>query len=160
ARGGPAGGARRGRGTLDASSVIGLSAPFVAARQMLERVAPTEATVLLHGESGAGKELFANALHRLSGRRDGPFVAVNCAAIPEGLIGAGRFGVERGAFTGATATRHGRFERATGGTLFLDEVAALTAAAQGKLLRALQGREIERVGGTRAIRVDVRVVAA
>jgi len=155
------GGPRRGaRPAADGSSVIGLSAPFVAARQMLERVAPTEATVLLHGESGVGKELFANTLHRLSARRDGPFVAVNCAAIPEGLIESELFGVERGAFTGATATRPGRFERASGGTLFLDEVAAMTSAAQGKLLRALQEREIERVGGVRALRVDVRVVAA
>jgi len=144
----------------DATSVIGLSAPFVAARHMLERVAPTEATVLLHGETGVGKELFANTLHHLSARRGGPFVAVNCAAIPDGLIEAELFGVERGAFTGATATRPGRFERASGGTLFLDEVAAMTSVAQGKLLRALQEREIERVGGTHAIRVDVRVIAA
>ena len=160
ARSAAAAGARRGRAAPDASSVIGLSAPFVAARQMLERVAPTEATVLLYGESGAGKELFASTLHRLSARRGGPFVAVNCAAIPEGLIEAELFGVERGAFTGATSSRPGRFERAGGGTLFLDEVAAMTPAAQGKLLRALQEREIERVGGVRAIRVDVRVVAA
>lgn len=145
---------------LEDPELIGLSAPFVAARQLLERVAPTEATVLLHGESGAGKELFANTLHRLSARRAGPFVAVNCAAIPEGLIEAELFGAERGAFTGAIASRAGRFERASDGTLFLDEVSAMTPAAQAKLLRALQEREIERVGGTRAIRMDVRVVAA
>jgi two-component system response regulator HydG len=115
---------------------------------------------LLRGESGVGKELFATSLHQLSPRRDKPFVAVNCAAIPEDLVEAELFGVERGAFTGATASRPGRFERADGGTLFLDEIGLMSMTAQAKLLRALQEQEIERVGGTRGIRVDVRVVAA
>ncbi|WP_126227672.1 sigma-54-dependent Fis family transcriptional regulator [Burkholderia ambifaria] len=155
------GGARAVADETDGGSpVVGLSAPFIAARQMLERVAPTEATVLLRGESGSGKELFASTLHRLSERHNGPFVAVNCAAIPDNLVESELFGVERGAFTGATVARPGRFERADGGTLFLDEIASMSAAAQGKLLRALQEREIERVGGTRGIAVNVRVVAA
>jgi transcriptional regulator with GAF, ATPase, and Fis domain len=123
-------------------------------------VAPTAATVLFTGESGVGKEKFASMLHRIGPRRDQPFVATNCAAIPETLIESELFGVERGAYTGAVASRPGRFERANGGTLFLDEIGTLSLVAQGKLLRALQEGEIERVGGTRAIRVDVRVVAA
>jgi two-component system response regulator HydG len=141
-------------------ALIGLSSSFMAARHMLERVASTRANVLITGESGAGKELFARNLHDLSPRRDGPFVAVNCAAIPDTLVESELFGVEKGAYTGATAQRPGRFERAHGGTLFLDEIGTLTLTAQGKLLRALQEREIERVGGTRTVKVDVRVVAA
>lgn len=139
---------------------IGASASFSAASHALRRVAPTPATVLLSGESGVGKELFARELHRLSARNDGPFIALNCAAIPENLIEAELFGVERGAFTGASHSRPGRFERAQGGTLFLDEIACLSLPGQGKLLRALQEREVERVGGGQPIRVDVRVVAA
>ncbi|SDK80015.1 sigma-54-dependent Fis family transcriptional regulator [Pseudomonas indica] len=139
---------------------IGASAAFNAATHALRRVAPTPATVLISGESGAGKELFARELHRLSPRHGGPFVALNCAAIPENLIEAELFGVERGAYTGASHSRAGRFERAHGGTLFLDEIACLSLPGQGKLLRALQEREIERVGGSQAIAVDVRVVAA
>jgi transcriptional regulator with GAF, ATPase, and Fis domain len=127
---------------------------------MLRRVAPTQATVLYTGESGVGKELFAYMLHHISTRKDKPFIAVNCAAIPETLIESELFGVERGAFTGATQSRPGRFERASGGTLFLDEIGTLTLVAQGKLLRALQEGEIERVGGIRSTKVDVRVVAA
>ena len=144
----------------DRGPVIGLSASFMAARHMLERVASTRATVLLVGESGVGKELFASTLHDLSPRRDGPFVALNCAAIPDTLVESELFGVEKGAYTGAAAARPGRFERADGGTLFLDEIASLSLVAQGKLLRALQQREIERVGGVRTVKVDVRVVAA
>ncbi|NBB46801.1 AAA domain-containing protein [Rhizobium sp. CRIBSB] len=140
--------------------VVGVSASFLRARLMIEKVADTEATVLLVGESGAGKELFSQQLHRLSARSDGPFVPINCAAIPENLVESELFGVEKGAFTGATASRPGYFERASGGTLFLDEVASLAYAAQGKLLRALQERQIERVGGSRTIPVNVRVVAA
>ncbi len=128
--------------------------------QLLERVASTSVDVLLLGETGVGRELFARALHRISPRRDGPFVAVNCAALPDGLIEAELFGVERGAFTGATRSRAGRFERAHQGTLFLDEIGSLSYAAQSKLLRVLQTREIERVGGDRTQRVDVRVAAA
>jgi transcriptional regulator with GAF, ATPase, and Fis domain len=141
-------------------TLIGLSSSFMAARHMLERVAGTRASVLITGESGAGKELFAQTLHELSPRRTAPFIAVNCAAIPDTLVESELFGVEKGAYTGASAQRAGRFERAEGGTLFLDEVGTLTLTAQGKLLRALQEREIERVGGTRTIKVDVRVVAA
>ncbi|WP_101049674.1 sigma-54-dependent Fis family transcriptional regulator [Macromonas nakdongensis] len=140
--------------------LIGISSSFSAARHLIERVAPTSATVLFTGPSGAGKELFAQTLHRISPRAPAPFVALNCAAMPDTLIESELFGVERGAFTGATVSRPGRFERASGGTLFLDEIASLSFAAQGKLLRALQERRIERVGGVREIRVDVRVVAA
>jgi DNA-binding NtrC family response regulator len=143
-----------------ANTMIGLSAAFRAARHMLTRVAPTDATVLFTGESGVGKELFSKALHDLSLRKTGPFVAVNCAAIPESLIEAELFGVERGAYTGATASRPGRFERASGGTLLLDEVACLSMVAQSKLLRVLQEGETERVGGSHSIAIDVRVVAA
>ncbi|NVM79121.1 DNA-binding NtrC family response regulator [Duganella sp. SG902] len=140
--------------------MVGVSSAFNAACHMLRRVAPTEATVLFTGESGVGKEMFASMLHQISPRKERPFVAVNCAAIPETLIESELFGVERGAFTGASESRPGRFERANGGTLFLDEIATLSMVAQGKLLRALQEGEIERVGGARSIRVAVRVVAA
>ncbi|MGZ0714892.1 sigma 54-interacting transcriptional regulator [Pseudomonas palleroniana] len=147
-------------GASQAQPLVGASAAFNAAMQALQRVALTPATVLISGESGVGKEMFARQLHQLSGRRDGPFVALNCAAIPDNLIEAELFGVERGAYTGATHSRPGRFERAEGGTLFLDEITSLSLAGQSKLLRALQEREIERVGGVRGITVDVRVVAA
>ena len=139
---------------------IGASAAFNAATLALQRVAPTPATVLFSGESGVGKELFARQLHQFSPRHQAPFVALNCAAIPDNLIEAELFGVERGAYTGATHSRPGRFERAHGGTLFLDEIASLSLPGQGKLLRALQEREIERIGASQAIKVDVRVVAA
>lgn len=145
---------------VDDTRMIGASAAFTAASHSLERVAGTRASVLLTGESGVGKELFATRLHRLSDRSNGPFVAFNCAAIPDNLMESELFGVERGAFTGASHSRAGRFERAQGGTLFLDEIATLSLAGQSKLLRALQEREVERVGGSRAIQVDVRVVAA
>jgi predicted ATP-dependent protease len=144
----------------DFSKMVGISSSFRAARYMLERVASTSATVLFTGESGVGKELFSNALHALSRRAEGPFVAVNCAAIPDSLIEAELFGVERGAFTGAYTSRPGRFERASGGTLFLDEIGSMNSNAQSKLLRVLQEGEVERVGSTRSIKIDVRVVAA
>ena len=143
-----------------AEGMVGVSSAFKAACHMLSRVAPTKASVLFTGESGVGKEMFASTLHRISPRRDKPFVAVNCAAIPEALVESELFGVERGAFTGATVSRAGRFERADGGTLFLDEIGTLSLPSQGKLLRALQQGQIERVGGSRTIEVDVRVVAA
>lgn len=143
-----------------ASPLVGISSSFSAARHLIERVAPTQATVLFTGPSGAGKELFAQTLHAISPRADAPFVAINCAAIPDTLIETELFGVEKGAYTGAISARPGRFERAQGGTLFLDEIGSLSAVAQGKLLRALQERRIERVGGTKEIRVDVRVIAA
>lgn len=145
---------------IDAKELIGISAAFSTARHLIERVAPTQATVLFTGASGVGKELFSQTLHNISPRKDAPFVALNCAAIPDTLIESELFGVERGAYTGATTSRPGRFERAHGGTLFLDEIASLSFVAQGKLLRALQERVIERVGGTKTIAVNVRVVAA
>jgi len=123
-------------------------------------VAATDATVLLEGESGTGKELFARAIHTLSSRRDRPFVAINCAAIPDTLLESELFGHERGAFTGAAGRRLGKFELADGGTVFLDEIGELTAATQAKLLRVLQERSFHRVGGTSVIQVDVRIVAA
>lgn len=144
----------------DDPDLVGASPGFTVAFQLVERVAPTRVDVLFLGETGVGKELFASALHRISARRDGPFVAVNCAALPDSLVEAELFGVERGAYTGATRSRAGRFERADGGTLFLDEIGTLPYASQSKLLRVLQTREIERVGGEHLKRVDVRVIAA
>lgn len=141
-------------------TLVGASSAFNAAFHMVRRVAPTPATVLFTGESGVGKEMFARSLHRSSDRAGQPFVAINCAAIPETLIESELFGVERGAYTGAGASRPGRFERADGGTLFLDEIGTLSLVAQGKLLRALQEGEIERVGATKTLRVNVRLVAA
>ncbi len=146
--------------TPASDAMVGTSSAFNAACHQLSRVARTSATVLFTGESGVGKEKFASMLHRISPRKDQPFIAVNCAAIPETLIESELFGVERGAYTGASVSRPGRFERASGGTLFLDEIGTLSLVAQGKLLRALQEGEVERVGGTRSIPVDVRVVAA
>ena len=126
----------------------------------LHRAAATDATVLLEGESGTGKELFARALHALSPRADGPFVAINCAAIPETLLETELFGHEKGAFTGASQRKPGKFELAHRGTLFLDEIGDLPLSMQAKILRALEEKEFERVGGTTALHVDVRVVAA
>ncbi|QKZ04755.1 sigma-54-dependent Fis family transcriptional regulator [Pseudomonas eucalypticola] len=140
--------------------MVGVSAAFSVARHQIAQVAPTRATVLFSGESGVGKEVFAQCLHRLSPRARQPLVAVNCAALPESLLEAELFGAEKGAYTGATQSRTGRFERASGGTLFLDEIQALSLGAQAKLLRALQEGEIERVGGNRPIKVDLRVIAA
>ncbi|HEY6243523.1 MAG TPA: sigma-54 dependent transcriptional regulator [Pyrinomonadaceae bacterium] len=125
-----------------------------------QRVAQTEATVLLLGESGTGKELFARAVHHLSNRRDKPFVAINCAAIPETLIENELFGHERGAFTGASDRRQGKFELASGGTVFLDEIGELPLSVQGKLLRAIEEKVVDRIGGRAQVPVDVRVVAA
>ena len=123
-------------------------------------MAQTEATVLLLGESGTGKELFARAVHHLSNRRDQPFVAINCAAIPETLIENELFGHERGAFTGAGERRVGKFELASGGTVFLDEIGELPLAVQGKLLRAIEEKSVDRIGGKATIPIDLRVVAA
>jgi two-component system response regulator FlrC len=133
---------------------------MLAVVAQVDKVAATDATVLLLGESGTGKELLAQRIHRRSRRSDGPFVAVNCAALSDTLLESEIFGHERGAFTGATATRRGRFELADGGTLFLDEIAELRPGLQAKLLRVLQDYRFERVGGSRTIEVDVRVVAA
>jgi two-component system NtrC family response regulator len=140
--------------------LVGRSPAMQKLFAQVERLAATQATILLTGESGTGKELAARALHQLSPRRERPFVAVNCAAIPEGLVESEFFGVERGAFTGADRSRPGRFETASGGTLFLDEVGELPLAMQPKLLRALQEGRIQRVGGGAEIAVDLRVVAA
>ncbi|OIQ86033.1 nitrogen fixation protein VnfA [mine drainage metagenome] len=140
--------------------LVGISSGFTAAHQLLKKVAPTNATVLFLGETGVGKEMFARTLHALSPRADQPFIAINCAAIPDTLVESELFGVERGAFTGAVQSRPGKFERAHGGTIFLDEIGTLNMAAQSKLLRVLQEREVEPVGGQAARRVDVRVVAA
>nr|MBP6278110.1 sigma 54-interacting transcriptional regulator [Limnohabitans sp.] len=142
------------------STLIGNSSAFRKALTLMHKVAPTQATVLLTGETGVGKERFARALHELSSRADNPFVAVNCAALPSELVEAELFGVEKGAYTGAHAVRIGRFERADGGTLLLDEVGELPLAAQAKLLRVLQEGEIERVGGETTRKVNVRLVAA
>jgi len=128
--------------------------------RQVERVAPTDATVLLLGETGTGKELIAQALHRLSARRDGPFVAINCAAIPENLLESELFGHEKGAFTGASSRKIGRIESASGGTLFLDEIGDMPLALQAKILRFLQERCIERIGGNQTHAVDVRVLSA
>ncbi len=130
------------------------------ASQMTQRVAATDSTVLLLGESGTGKELFARAIHHLSPRVEQPFVALNCAAIPEGLVENELFGHERGAYTGAGARKMGKLELAHRGTLFLDEIGELPLAIQSKLLRVLEEREFERVGGTQAIEVNVRIVTA
>jgi DNA-binding NtrC family response regulator len=140
--------------------IVGTHPRLRAAIRLLERVGPTESTVLLTGESGTGKELFARGIHFLSSRREGPFVALNCAAIPEALIENELFGHEKGAFTGADRRQPGRFELAQGGTLFLDEVGELPLGVQGKVLRVLEERTFERVGGGRTMRADVRLVAA
>ena len=151
----PASGSRGAR-----FGIIGSSAGITELYAILERVADTPTTVLITGESGTGKELVARALHEHSSRKDKPFIKVNCAAIPKELIESELFGYERGAFTGAVASKPGRFELANGGTLFLDEIGEIPVEMQVKLLRVLQESEFERVGGIKTIRVDVRLVAA
>jgi len=143
-----------------APRIIGEDGKLRQVSQQLHRAAATDATVLLEGESGTGKELFARALHVLSPRADGPCVAINCAAIPENLLETELFGYEKGAFTGAGQRKPGRFELAHRGTLFLDEIGDLPLALQAKILRALEEKRFERVGGTQSLHVDVRVVAA
>lgn len=147
--------ARRG-----APRIIGDDPKLRQVTQQLHRAAGTDATVLLEGESGTGKELFARSLHALSPRADGPFVAINCAAIPDNLLETELFGYEKGAFTGANTRKPGRFEVAHRGTLFLDEIGEMPLGLQSKILRALEERCFERVGGTQSLHVDVRVVAA
>jgi len=142
------------------AEMVGESPAMRVVRRLIEQVGPTDARVLVTGESGTGKELVAAALHASSPRRDHPFVRVNCAAIPRDLLESEMFGHEKGAFTGATERRIGRFELAHTGTLLLDEVGDLGLDAQAKLLRAIEAREIERVGGGKPIRVDVRIIAA
>ena len=142
------------------SSLVGTSAAIEHLRNQIARVAPVPSTVLILGESGTGKELVARELHRLGPRPDDPFVAINCAALPEQLIESELFGHERGAFTGATATRRGAFEAAERGTIFLDEIGELPPAAQAKFLRVLEDRRVMRLGATRPVAVEARVVAA
>jgi formate hydrogenlyase transcriptional activator len=140
--------------------IVGSHAKLKAVIENIEIVAPADSTVLILGETGTGKELIARAIHDLSPREDAPFIKVNCAAIPSGLLESELFGHERGAFTGAIAQKIGRFELANKGTLFLDEVGDIPLELQPKLLRVLQEQEFERLGGTRTHRVNVRVVAA
>ena len=141
-------------------SIIGNSLPMRQMLDLVRQVAPSNATVLLQGESGTGKELVARAVHAWSNRANKPFIALNCAALPESLLEAELFGHEKGSFTGALSRRQGRFELADGGTLFLDELGEMSAQVQVKLLRVLQGGEFERVGGTQTLKVDTRIVAA
>ncbi len=141
-------------------NIVGKSKPMQEVYTLIEQVADTPTTVLITGESGTGKELVAHAIHYNSSRATAPFIRVNCGALPENIVESELFGHERGAFTGATQLRKGRFELADGGTLFLDEVGELTPATQVKLLRVLQERELERVGGTKTLKVDVRVLTA
>jgi two-component system, NtrC family, nitrogen regulation response regulator NtrX len=143
-----------------AGDMVGDSPQMAAVRELIDKVAASDARVLITGESGTGKELVASAIHDASTRREKPFVRVNCAAIPRDLVESEMFGHERGAFTGATQVRIGRFELAHTGTLFLDEIGDLSLDAQAKLLRAIEAKEIHRVGGSRSIRVDVRIIAA
>ena len=140
--------------------IIGTSRSMQRIFDAVRQVAPTDTTVLIDGETGTGKELIANAIHGLSARSRGPLVKLNCAAIPDTLLASELFGHERGAFTGAVERRKGRFEKANGGTLFLDEIGELTRETQVMLLRVMQEREIERLGGSQTIPVDVRVIAA
>jgi formate hydrogenlyase transcriptional activator len=140
--------------------IIGTSAALRRVVDMVRVVAPTDATVLINGETGTGKELIAEAIHKCSDRSNGPFVKVNCAAIPAGLLESELFGHERGAYTGAVARSIGRFERANGGTLFLDEIGDLPLELQPKLLRVMQERQFERLGGASTIHTDVRVICA
>jgi len=141
-------------------AIVGESVRIVEVSNAIQRVAPTDSTVLLQGESGTGKELFARAIHQLSPRRDRPFVAINCAAIPETLIENELFGHEKGSFTGATGRQLGKFELADSGTIFLDEIGELGLGVQSKILRVIQERRFDRIGGTSTLEVDVRIICA
>ncbi|MGE5893204.1 MAG: sigma 54-interacting transcriptional regulator, partial [bacterium] len=151
---------RQLRGRYRVENIIGQSDRMQEVFEAIHSVAPSKANVILRGESGTGKELVAKAIHFMSERAKSPFVKFNCASIPEGLLESELFGHEKGAFTGATAMRKGRFELADGGTLFLDEIGDLPLALQPKILRVLQEREFERVGGEKTMKVDVRLLAA
>jgi transcriptional regulator with GAF, ATPase, and Fis domain len=140
--------------------IVGQSPPLVAVLDDVRRVAPTDTSVLITGETGTGKELFARAIHSASNRKNRPLVKVNCAALPTGLVESELFGHERGAFSGAISRRIGRFELADGGTIFLDEIGEIPLEVQVKLLRVIQEREFERVGGSASIKCDVRIIAA
>lgn len=145
---------------MDNSGIIGQSSTLKSVFRILSKVAPTDSTVLVTGESGTGKELLVRALHHNSGRRDKPFVPINCGAIPKDLLESELFGHEKGAFTHALRTRAGRFEMADSGTIFLDEIGEMDLSLQVKILRVLQEKEIERVGGSGVKKVDVRIIAA
>jgi transcriptional regulator with PAS, ATPase and Fis domain len=144
----------------DLDLLVGTSAPIAEVRRLIERVAPTDSTVLIIGESGSGKELVAQAIHALSQRHTGPFITINCAAIPANLVEAELFGYERGSFTGAVRSHSGVFERAHGGTLFLDEITEMPLELQSRLLRVLESKRLSRVGGAEEMAVDVRLIAA
>jgi len=150
----------QGQGEARYGEIVGESEPMLEVFRMVDRVARSESTVMIYGESGTGKELVARAIHAGSNRHDGPFVRVNCGALTESLLDSELFGHEKGAFTGAERRRRGRFELAHGGTLFLDEISTISQATQVRLLRVLQERELERVGGEETIPVDVRIIAA
>ena len=154
------GDAAQGGEELTQRTLIGTSAPMIELYKQIAQVAATNATVYIHGESGSGKELVARTIHERSSRAESPFVAVNCAALTESLLESELFGHEKGAFTGALATRHGLFEAADGGTLFLDEIGDVTPKLQAQLLRVLQEGQLRRVGGTQELTVDVRVITA
>jgi len=145
---------------FDRQNIIGHSAVMVKLLEIVEQVAPTQATILITGESGTGKEVIANAIHLNSNRRQAPFIKINCAALTETLLESELFGHEKGAFTGADRRREGKFVQADGGSIFLDEVSEMSPAMQVKLLRVLQERELTRVGGSEVMKVDVRVIAA
>jgi Nif-specific regulatory protein len=149
-----------GRSRAPVEEIIGHSSPMQEIFGLISQVADTQTTILIHGETGTGKELVARAIHQQSSRRKGPFIEVNCAAMPDTLIESELFGHEKGAFTGATHPRKGRFEEANGGTIFLDEVGELSAAAQAKLLRVLQEKQFQPLGSSRTVTVDVRIIAA
>ena len=145
---------------INQSEMIGSSAALIKIKETIEKVAPTDARVLITGENGVGKELVARALHEKSSRANGPFIEVNCSAIPSELIESELFGHEKGSFTSAIKQRIGKFEQANGGTLFLDEIGDMGLSAQAKVLRALQEGKITRVGGEKEIKIDVRILAA
>ncbi|HEX9113394.1 MAG TPA: sigma-54 dependent transcriptional regulator [Nitrospirota bacterium] len=142
------------------SEIVGESGKIKALKQQIALAGPTNGWVLIHGESGTGKEIVARAIHRASRRSSGPFIEVNCAAIPQELIESELFGHEKGSFTGATGMKRGKFELADGGTIFLDEIADMSLATQAKVLRVLEGQEFQRVGGVKTLKADVRVIAA
>jgi transcriptional regulator with GAF, ATPase, and Fis domain len=146
--------------SVSGDEIIGSDFGLKTVIEMVQQVAPLDSPVLLQGETGTGKEVIANAIHYSSRRKDGPFIKVNCGAIPETLLDSELFGHEKGAFTGAISQKRGRFERANKGTIFLDEIGELPAQAQVRLLRVLQSKEIERVGGTTSIPVDIRIISA
>ncbi len=151
---------RERSGSMTIDGIIGMSDAMRGVCRSIEKVAPTSATVLILGESGTGKELLARALHRLSGRSRQPFVAINCAAIPDSLLESELFGYEKGAFTGAAKRTLGKLELATGGTVFLDEIGEMPASLQAKLLRVVQERTIERIGGRAPVPLDIRIICA